>query len=787
MNINLSKYRCSLILLGLLFLCVSILFYPVLFQGYTFGSPDSLNPEAIGIALKGLQHQSGEFPLWQPWVFSGMPTAEAFTNLSKLYFPDYLFKLFFLSGMTIQILYFIFAGLGCFYLLRYLKASWWSSLLVAIGFAFTPYMVTMLVFGHGSQLMTAAFIPWALLFTMKIWDHPTALNAGWLALILGFQLQRAHAQIAYYTWMLIGAYILMRLITDLSQPEQRKRVGKATLLFALAGGLGIGIALLVYLPSIQYAPYSVRGAEAGSVAYTYATGWSFHPKEMLTFLIPSAFGFGGQAYWGYMPFTDYPNYMGIIILALAVIGLVQKRGILSWFFLATSILALLVSFGKYFSPVYDLFYYLLPYFSKFRVPQMILILLQFNVAVLSAFGLDAILKMDKETIPRWLMALGGITGLSMLTLTLGGGALESFVKSRFPFSQGQDLNMTRAINALRWDLWYQDAWISTLLLVAISILIWLWFKNRIQKKVFTALILVLAILDIGQVDMRIIQPQRGSGRASQLIPAKTVKRYFEKDDVIRFLTADSTTFRIYPAGYLFGESRFAAFNLESIGGYHPAKLKLYNDFLKNTRNAGLLPVLRMMNVKYVIAPQPINHPELKQVQNGSLKTGRGNLPVTVYELTPTLPRAWFVEEVKILGKTEMVWQSLNQASFNPAEVAYLVEPLTVPDTLTRGDVLNIDRNVHTISIQTRSEGEGFLVVSEVYYPLRWKAFLDGEPVHVFQTNGILLGVLIPAGEHTLEFRYDRSAFLKGVTVSFASFGVSLLFILGGYFLQRKRK
>lgn len=787
MRINLNQHRQLFLFLGLFILLLVILFYPVIFQGYTFGSPDSLNPHALGIALKDVQQKSGEFPLWQPWVFSGMPTTEAFTNLSKLYFPDYLFKLFFLSGMTIQILYFLFAALGCFFLMKYLKYSWWAASLAAIGFAFTPYMVTMLVFGHGSQIMTAAYIPWVLLFTIKLWDKPDIMNVGWLAILLGFQLQRAHAQIAYYTWMLIGAYVLMRLIMGLKKPDSRLQTSKTFLLFLSAAGLGIGIALLVYLPSIEYAPYSIRGAELGASAYGYATSWSFHPKEMLTFLIPSAFGFGGQTYWGFMPFTDYPNYMGIVILTLAVVGLIQKKQPIHWFFLTTSIIALLISYGKYFSLVYDLFYYLFPYFDKFRVPQMILILFQFNVVIFAAFGLDYLVSMEKKNLPKWFFGLSGIAALSLVVLTLGGSGLESFVKSYFPLPRVQDMNTAQAINALRWDIWYRDAWLSTMMLVGVSGLVWLWFNNRIHQNVFAGLIIALAVIDIGQVDLKIVQPKRDSGRASQLISTATLDRYFKKDQIIKFLKADSSTFRIYPAGYLFGESRFTAFRLESVGGYHPAKLKVYNDFLKNTRNAGLLPVLRMMNVKYVIAPQPINHPDLKLVQSGSLKTGRGQLPVTVYELQNTLPRAWFVDKVKTISNIDIIWQTINQSSFTPGKVAYLLESLPEGGSIGPGKVEDIKRGVHTITIRTQSEQDGFLVLSEVYYPLRWSAFIDGEPVHVFQTNGVLQGVMVPSGEHKLEFVYDRSSFRLGLSISLASFSGSIVLILVSYYLRRKKQ
>ena len=195
------------VVIGLILLVlVCVLFNPVIFGGKTFGSPDSLMPKSVGMALNKLAEETDVLPQWQPWVFSGMPSAEAFTHISKLYFPDYLFTVFFVPGMIIQLLHLIFAGIGGFLLLRHFKCSKWAAGLGATAFMITPYMVTMVVFGHGSQMMTAAYIPWILWLTVRLWQKPNVCNVGWLALLLGFQLQRAHAQIAYYTWMLIGAY-----------------------------------------------------------------------------------------------------------------------------------------------------------------------------------------------------------------------------------------------------------------------------------------------------------------------------------------------------------------------------------------------------------------------------------------------------------------------------------------------------------------------------------------------------------------------------------------------------
>ncbi len=775
------------VLAGIFFIIlVGVLFSPVIIGGKTFGSSDSLAPQAVGMALNKTQEESGEYPLWQPWIFSGMPTAEAFTHISKLYFPEYLFKIFFLPGILIQLIHLIFAGLGGFILLRYLHCSKSASFLGGTGFMLTPYMITMIVFGHGSQLMTAAYIPWIFWLTLKLWHKPEILTTGWLAILLGFQLQRAHAQIAYYTWMFIGAFALLSLVLLVRNKEMRHEAYKSLSLFSGALILGVGLAVIIYYPSLEYTPFSVRGGSAGGGAdYGYATGWSFHPKEMMTFLIPSAFGFGGQTYWGFMPFTDYPNYMGIVILMLAFIGLIYRRDTLSLFLLGTSILALFISFGKHFSLVYDLFFNLFPFFNKFRVPAMILILVQFNVSILAAFGLDSILRNHKASIPKWIYGLIGIVVVALIILSLGGSGIESWIRSKFSTPRIQDPRIIKSINELRWELWIKDAWLMLIFSGGLVGIIWLKIQKKLSGQIVSVVIICMAIVDIGWIDQKIIEPERRSGRTAQLISKRAIERFFEPDEIISYLKSDTTQFRIYPAGYIFGESRFASFRLESVGGYHPAKLKVYNDFLKSSRNAGTLPILQMLNVKYLITTEAINHPDLIPVKSGRMKSGRGDTHAQVLKLRQTLPRAWFVSDVKQLKSAELVWTAITQPEFNPLNIAYITDEINQYNFNGNGET-NVISEVNKTTIKTHTTEAGFLVVSEVYYPLRWKAYVDGEPVKTYETNGILRGVIVPKGSHKVEFIYDRSSFNRGIMVSLLSFAVAVGFVVSGYFLKRRK-
>jgi len=747
------------------------------------GSPDTMNPKSAGVALQQVYLERGEFPLWEPWSFSGMPTAEAFTFISHLYFPATILNLLFIKGILAQLLHLLFAGIGGYILLRSLNLSYYSSILGGCAFMITPFMVTMIIFGHGSQMMTAAYIPWIMCLTIRVLQRPILFNVGLLAIFMGLQLQRAHVQIAYYTWMLAGSYVLFTLVSTYKVPEERNTSIYGFGGFAIAALLGIGIALVIYLPSLEYTPFSIRGGGvSGGADYNYATSWSFSPKELLTFIIPSAMGFGGQTYWGNMPFTDYPNYMGIVILVLAAIGFVHRRDPLMWFLLGTSILAIFISFGKNLSIIYDLFYSFFPFFNKFRIPAMILILVQFNISVMAAIGLNYLLTLHKQVIPRWFWTCSGVLVSFLLILTLGQSFLQQFVSSGFTPPRTQDLRAIQAINALRWDIWLKDAWIMVLILAAFFWLIWAFINQKIAKNGFAIAVTLLALTDIAIVDRKIIQPDKQSGRASQLISSSIIDKYFQHDQITKIMTDDSEKlFRIYPAGSLFSETRFRAFGLESVGGYHPAKLKIYNDFLQSTNNAGTLPLMRMLNVKYLISPQPINFPGLIQIRQGKMKTGRGNLPVTLYELDDFQPRAWFVENVEVHTGKNLPWGTFTAQSFDPGRTAFISQTdIGSNRSFTLGSVTDIQYSLHELTVKTKSTAEGFLVISEVYYPLRWKAKIDGKEVKYFETNGVIRGLIVPPGNHEVKFIYDRSSFRKGIIISTVVFLLCIGIIAFGW-------
>ena len=375
----------------LLLICI-ILFHKVLFKDYLFQGGDSLSPKAIRMGIENSIDNYGEYPLWMPWIFSGMPSIHSFQNISEFYFPHLLMKGLMNLGVPQFwefIFHFIFSAIGMIFLLKYLNINHMIALWGGISYMMMPYLVTMIVHGHGSQMMTTAYIPWIMLFCLKLHHSPSLFNVGLLAFFMGLQLQRAHVQIAYYTWMLVGLYIVVNIFFHLKNKESFREL----IVYSIpAFLLSICMSMWIYYPAASYTPFSIRGGgEGGGTGIDYATQWSFSIGEMLTFFIPSYYGFGGVTYWGNMPFTDYPNYMGIFSLLFSLYALFLYRDRFR-FFDNCKFIYLFLSFGHNFKLFYEFFYSYFPFFNKFRVPVMILVLLQFNVVVMAALGFNDLIK-----------------------------------------------------------------------------------------------------------------------------------------------------------------------------------------------------------------------------------------------------------------------------------------------------------------------------------------------------------------------------------------------------------
>lgn len=778
---------------GLYTLLALLLFWPLVFQSSMLVAPDSLIPHASTLALDKLQAETGNYPLWQPWLFSGMPTVEAFSYISGLYFPNIVFSLFNTGGILLQLFHLAFAGFGVFLFLRQYGLTTPAAPFGGALFMLNPYMTAMLVHGHGSQLMTAAWMPWMLWAVMRLMQRGGLVDAGILAIIAGFQLQRSHVQIAYYSWMLalLFAVVLFVFGRDSCKSEGSHKGGPYRILLLMAAlGCGVAMSASIYLPASEYAAYSVRGmaAQGGASSWDYATLWSMHPMELLTFLVPGFFGFGGVTYWGFMPFTDFPNYAGIVVLLLAVAGGYSRRKEpMIWFFTAGALLALLLSFGRFFSPVFDLFYHFAPLFSRFRVPSMALIMLYLIIASLAAIGVNDLLQRSNEKLLKPIRIGALLLAVFLLIFLAFDQSIESFFRALFPEPPVESFDLAFMVNKVRWEHLHGSLMIALLAVSLFTALLWLSIKGKLSHKMTGLLLFLVALLDLLWIDIQIIYPSDASLRTPVFTASRQVDRAFQPDEITRYLASQSGEFRIYPAGPLFTENKFALSGIESVGGYHPAKLKLYEEFLAKTENLSSINILRMLNVGYILSPVPLKHTALEPVKTGLLQLAGGPVPVNIYRLQSTLPRAWFAERVSGVQNSDDLFLRLLDDAAPQGEALVEASLWRGTRTFAAASVTSMQRRSESMRLKVAVPGDAFLVVSEIYYPLRWKVTVDGRPASMVKVNGLLRGVRVPAGSREVLFYYDRTLFDTARRISLGAFGVALLMVVGGVFIERFRQ
>ncbi|MDP6571049.1 MAG: hypothetical protein QGF57_07415 [Candidatus Marinimicrobia bacterium] len=764
-----SNYKFHLLTAGIIALFLGILFNKPLTGEYSFSGVDSMSPAAINQGIESAEEKYGDYPHWLPWVFSGLPSVHSFQNISDFYFLNFIpnfFKWAGIPGFWNYIFHFIIAGMGILCLLIHLGTNRYSALFASLSYVLMPYTITMVVHGHGSQMLTLVWLPWVIFSILRLYREVNFINLAMVAMTTGLQLQRAHVQIAYYTWLSGGLLILFLLIKQY-KTDRKKTNWLLPVLGALL--LGLAMAMWIYLPALNYTPHSIRGAgSGGGTGLDYATAWSFSFGEMATFFIPSYFGFGGPAYWGNMPFTDYPNYMGILVVLFAVIGLIRHKHSIKYYFALTAFIALLLSFGKHFF-LYGVFYDYFPYFNKFRVPVMLLVLTQFSCCVLAGFGLDAVIKNLKEKVNEkgFTIVMGVIASMLliifMLNITLD---TSSFGRKSHP-----------VLNPLRFDMVTGDTITGVIILFIAGGLLYVFKLGKLNGLLFTLGITLLSVFDLSIVNNKIIEPSPESYRLSSMSKRSLISPYLREDEVIRFLKQDKDKFRILPVGVLGNENRFSAFHIESVSGYHPAKLFRYNE-LKDKVGWSSMGVLQMLNVKYLVSLEPVNHPYFEEIYQGKyFHRGKYEL-AKVYRFLLTSPRIFIPQRVQPNTDVQDQKIAMGKPVFNPDSLVFTEDYIKKYEYNPNSKVKITSWSPDRIEIQVDFPKNQFLVLSEIFYDAGWK--ITSHPdMKIIPVNTILRGLSVPAGEHTITMEFLPDDIRLGAILTWSSFLITLVILILG--------
>ena len=795
--------HCGIILF--FFLVAAVYMAPV-FDGKVIQQGDTMKVSAMTKEQVDFREKTGQHTIWNSAMFSGMPSYQIYVSPQKsTIMPIRNLLIMSHTGWANNIAIIFLYLLGFYVCLLALGCNPWLSLLGALAFGLGSYNIIIIEAGHitkGWAMSMIAPIIGGMLLTYRkkyIWGGIL------FTLALAVQISYNHIQITFYT-MLIGIILgLVYLVYAIKDKEIKPfLLGTCILLIGAVFAVGSNARHLVV--NQEYMKATMRGGseitvtpedlykdgEAKSIAASngldidYAYSWSYGKGETYTLLVPGAYGGGSgetvgtdsefyknfrqkQAplYWGDQPFTSGPVYFGAIVIFLFVLGMFVAKGPERWWILLATILAILMSWGKNLMGFNSFLFYHLPLYNKFRTPSMSLVMANVTMVLMAALALKTIFDkenpVDKKKLNLGLYISTGITaGFILLMMALS---------SNFSFSGASDVQMA-AQYGNQWDmikdvlvkdrkaLFMADSWRSLILILISAVFLWLYINQKIkQSGIIIGVLACLVVFDLWGVDRRYLNE-------SNFITEKRIKlKPSQTDQTLDQYAAQfkDEDYRVFDLSVnTFNDSYPSAFH-HQIGGYSAAKLRRYQDiidfYLSRHINTN---VLNMLNARYVVM----------QGQNGQPMVQRN---------PDALGNAWFVDAYQLVEDANAEILSLNE--LNPADTAIIDKRFA---EMVKGKNLERDSNsVITMEHQkpynpdyvvykTKTSKEQLAVFSEVYYAPDWRAYIDGKPADYFRANYILRAMVVPAGEHTIEFKNEAPLMHKWDKITLA---ISILMIL----------
>ncbi len=753
-----------------------------------------------------LEKIENEKALWNPAIFGGMPIYHRITPF--LIQVDSLISV--LSKFSYWSFWYLFiGGIGIFVLLIYKKIPWYLALLPAIVFVLLPDWQALIGSGHNAKLRAIMVFPWLLVSFNYFFDKKSWVGTGLFALAFAWMVRTQHIQIIFY-----GILILLFLFTvpfiRFFIKKDFNSVKSLSVKFILAIILTILMAAQPFFSLKEYAPYSTRGGKpvhintiensaekSGGVSFDYATNWSLGSGEIIDFFIPRFHGgysaevYNGDkysqvkgqivpGYWGEKIFNGNYSFFGFVLFLFAIYGTYFYRK--DKFVKALAVFAVfsvLLALGKHFAPLYKLFFYYVPYFSKFRAPAMFTNITFIALLTLAGYGLKALFTEDiKNDIKNITIIFGG--GFSFLILIY-------LFKDSFAFMIPAEANRYNSqtleiIKGIRKEFLTTDL-IRIILLTAVLLTqVYLLIKQKASKILILLIISTLVIFETGVVTKLSYDKIKKNNR--EILETSV----FKENEISRFLQKNSFEHRGIYLGKEFTSNHYAYF-YPMISGYSAIKLQGIQDLVENnlfnypTENKINWPIINMLSGKFVITNKPLQNDFLTLVAHNK------NRKEFLYTNSRALPKAWFIKEVKSFpNKVEML-RFMNSQEFNPRNnCLILTSDLNNLNSkyTSAGDIKLLKQGLNNLSFTVEAKGKQFLIVSEIYYPEGWKALVDGKENKIYNVNHVLRGIEVPNGKHKIEFKFEPSTYFIGVKLAWVGNILVLALITFGLFSERRK-
>lgn len=784
-NITGRKVLFNIILFAVLFVVVIALFHTFVFSDKMLYGSDTIQ---AGIFFRSFYvnyvHQHGSVPIWNPYQFAGIPYIDGFHG--DIFYPFSVLKffgnIFRMLGWNL-LLHIFFGGITMFFCARVFGRSQIASALAAVSYMFAAYFLSQVAPGHDGKMYVTALFPLTLMFIELAFRSRPLLNFGLLGLTIGIIIVTPHVQMAYYSLWACAFYMVFKLITTWLDTRSIPKVVTPTALFAVAIIVGLAVSAIQFYPGYTYVKkYSPRSEEKRGM--DWARSWSLHWEEAASLVVPNFCGVSdesGNSYWGRNPFKDNSEYAGAVPLLLALVAIIMIRSRKTWFFGGLAVFALIYGLSGQ-TPFFYLFYYLIPNVKSTRAWSMIMFLFSFSIALLAAFGLDFIIErgrhikeQHKRTFMIAVFGLPGLVFLGALFFAASPDAAIGLYKAFFYSGITPDKNavLARHLGGITGGFW-----ITFFFLAATAAVLWLYGRRKLGVLAMW-IVVALALIDAFRFDLRFIR-------------TFDQKQAFAPTSLVEFFKSVSGQFRVLDTtgGYL-RPNYLPYFGIEEMTGFHGNELRWYYNLIGGMTQDNLLRInlLNMTNTKYfMVSPaSPLRGDKLAEA--GFPKVAQWQ-QIQVYENPLANDRAWIVHEwIVDSDETNLDKTILDRNTFDPKlQVGMFEDPGVRPTTdsaLIATDSVAIVRYENNyVMIKTQSEADGVLVLADNWYPA-WKGFIDDKEVTVHRVNGAFQGIVLPAGNHTVEFRYISEMDWMGRVLTLAGLLAAALMIVAGAVFGRR--
>ena len=797
-------YPHAIAVLG--FILISLIyFYPVL-QGKKIAQSDIA--QYTGMAKEQIDFRASENsePYWTNSAFGGMPTYQLGAN----YPHEYINKL----DSALRILprpadYLLLYFLGFYVLLLVLKADPLKAFFGALAFGFSTYLIIILGVGHNAKAHAIAYMPLVVAGVLLVFQRRFLVGGLLTMFAAALELNANHPQMTYYLLFLILIITAFYCYKQLKDKEY-KSLFTAFGIFVIAGILAIGANATSLLATAEYAKYSTRGKSEltfspdgskstsdNAMTHDYITEYSYGIAESFNLISPRIFGGSNgenigantnmyefligksvpedqakefvssmPAYWGDQPIVAAPAYIGAVVFFLCLVALFLDKRKIKYVFVAGTVVSLILSWGKNFPILTDFFIDTIPMYNKFRAVSSIQVILELCIPVLAIMGLQSFFKEEKAQQLKGLYLSGGVF--------FGIIAFLIAIKSQFSFSGGSDDYYLQNygpefINALKEDrksLYSADLLRSGFLVLLAFGLLWFFVKNKISKSTAVILVGIIMISDLFFIDKNYLNAKSFVSPSEVDVPFQPTASDLE-------ILRDTSHYRVFEVNGNMSSSRASYFH-QSIGGYSAVKPRRMQQLFDYQIAKNNMEVLNMLNTKFIIQTdkEGKEFPTYNPNYNGN---------------------AWFVQKVKFVDSPDEEMKALdsidskkvvvvNQREFGP----FIKGDLTLFNVDSTATIQLLSYQPNHLKYVSSNTNSGVAVFSEMYYADGWNATIDGKAASHFRADYALRAMKIPAGKHSIEFKFEPQVVKTGSTIALISFILMILLLGVAIYIEQKK-